>query len=310
MADMIERDAKLFEAGNYEDKGVEITEDDLDRLVDSFGDPPPPVRIEHTDTPFDGAIGVLKSISRRGRDLMGRIAFSPEAWALIDKAGARRLSVCIRRDKSALMEVSLVQHPRVASAAVFDDRLELEGALEFGEIPPECDATDKTTSGPKVPDTKEVTTMSEDVKTFTEDDVARKIAEECDRVRADAEAKFSEQLSQRDAQIAALETDRVRRDAQAVVDGFVSAGKLAPAAVPFAMAILTAPATPVTFAEEQLTIGALFSKLMEAQPAVVSFSEQGRDSGNSAASFSTDQVEFARKLGVTVEDLEKYGARA
>ena len=57
---MIEREAKLFEAGSYPDRGIEITEEDLDSIVANTHEAP--VRIEHIDTPFDGAVGVLSGL--------------------------------------------------------------------------------------------------------------------------------------------------------------------------------------------------------------------------------------------------------
>ena len=127
MPERIERIAKLFEAGDYPDKGISVTESDLDRLVSDFNEAP--VKVEHQDTPFDGAIGVLKRVWRQGKDLMGSIGFSPQAWAFIDRAGARRLSIAVTKDLSEIKEVSLVRSPRVAGAQVFDDRIELDGAL-------------------------------------------------------------------------------------------------------------------------------------------------------------------------------------
>ncbi len=127
MPEIIERIAKLFEAGEYPDKGISVTEADLDRLAEGFHEAP--VKVEHQDTPFDGAIGVLKRIWRQGKDLMGYIGFSPQAWAFIDRAGARRLSIALAKDISEIREVSLVRSPRVAGAQVFDDRIELDGIL-------------------------------------------------------------------------------------------------------------------------------------------------------------------------------------
>ncbi len=126
---LIERDARLFESGAYPDKDIEVTDDDLDGLVSNFK--PAPVKVEHGDTPFDGALGTLKSIYRKGKELWGKIGFTPPAWALIDAANARKLSVSLTRDKTSIPEVSLVKNPRIAGAQVFDDRIEIEG----GEVP-------------------------------------------------------------------------------------------------------------------------------------------------------------------------------
>lgn len=115
----IEREAKLFEAGSYPDRGVEITEEDLDRIIANSSEAP--IRIEHTATPFDGALGVLKSVYRRGRELFGRLSFTKAAWELVSEANAKRISIAIKRDKSAISEVSLVREPRIADAAVFGE---------------------------------------------------------------------------------------------------------------------------------------------------------------------------------------------
>lgn len=101
----IERDAKLFEAGSYPDRGIEITEEDLDRIIANTSEAP--IRIEHTATPFDGALGVVKSIYRKGRELFGKLSFTAQAWELINASNARRLSVAIKKDKSGIAEVSL-----------------------------------------------------------------------------------------------------------------------------------------------------------------------------------------------------------
>ncbi|MCX6345765.1 MAG: hypothetical protein NT018_11945 [Armatimonadetes bacterium] len=132
----IEREAKLFEAGSYPDRGIEITEDDLDRIIANASEAP--IRIEHTATPFDGALGVLKSVYRRGRELFGMLSFTKSAWELVSEANAKRLSVAIKRDKSGIAEVSLVCEPRIADAAVFSegeivrmDSVELSMPTEF-----------------------------------------------------------------------------------------------------------------------------------------------------------------------------------
>ena len=139
--DTIEREAKLFEAGSYPDRDVEITEEDLDRIAENTADAP--IRIEHTPTPFDGAIGVLRSVYRKGRELFGRLCFTRAAWELVKAANARRLSVALRKDKSGIAEVSLVREPRIADAAVFGEvdvvlggEVELEFEAEFAEPSP------------------------------------------------------------------------------------------------------------------------------------------------------------------------------
>jgi len=136
--DTIEREAKLFEAGSYPDRGVEITEDDLDLIAQNTCDAP--IRIEHTPTPFDGALGVVKSVYRKGKELFGRLCFTRAAWELVKAANARRLSVALKKDRSGIAEVSLVREPRIADAAVFGEvdlvlggEVDLEFEAEFAE---------------------------------------------------------------------------------------------------------------------------------------------------------------------------------
>lgn len=112
----IDREAKLFEAGDYPDKKVSITESQLTQMTENF-DLPIPVLIEHAESPLQ--IGFVTEIRQDGRELFGRIAFTKEADALMIQSGASGISVGLERDLSRLREVSLVRYPRVESARVF-----------------------------------------------------------------------------------------------------------------------------------------------------------------------------------------------
>lgn len=120
-----ERDARLLEAGSYPDKGLTVTEADLDGIVARFGAMPAgavPVKVEHRDTPLD-PLGQVRRIWREGAMLRARLAFPPDLAAFLRRRGAAKLSVGLRREPDgpgalSLAEVSLVLRPRVASAAV------------------------------------------------------------------------------------------------------------------------------------------------------------------------------------------------
>jgi hypothetical protein len=112
----IRRRAKLFEAGRYEDRNLEITPSDLSRLAQAFSNPIP-ILTEHGETPL--SLGELVEMEALGRELYGTLAFSPEAHALIERCGARALSVGLAPDLSEVREVSLVRNPRVADARLF-----------------------------------------------------------------------------------------------------------------------------------------------------------------------------------------------
>ena len=88
----IEKDAKIFEAGEYPDKQLTVTESDLDEIVGSFTEAP--VKVEHTDSPLD-PLGAVKRIWRRGRELYARLAFPQDLAAFRERRGIRKLSVAL-----------------------------------------------------------------------------------------------------------------------------------------------------------------------------------------------------------------------
>jgi hypothetical protein len=131
--EVIERDARLFAAGDYPDRGVTFTEADLDKIIQNHK--PVPICLEHVEMPIE--LGWVGRIWRKGSELFGRLAFKPKAWELIASSGARRLSAAVKRDKSGLVEVSIVRQPRVENAVIFraDARSDLhfDFNLEKGE---------------------------------------------------------------------------------------------------------------------------------------------------------------------------------
>ena len=95
----IDRRAKLFEVGEYPDKGVSVTPEML-RALDTNFDLPVPVLIEHARSPLE--LGYLTSIEVVGEELFGNVALTTEADALLAKSGARSLSVGLSGDLSSI----------------------------------------------------------------------------------------------------------------------------------------------------------------------------------------------------------------
>src|SRR5581483_10098545 len=109
--EFVERACLLFEAGEYPDKGVAITEDDLRAVAANSGERVP-VKIEHLpESPFGGALGVVTDLRVVGKQLWGTLRQPVE------------LDVAKRR----LVETSFVCRPRVKSAQVFSET----GVVEF-----------------------------------------------------------------------------------------------------------------------------------------------------------------------------------
>jgi hypothetical protein len=109
----IERDAKIFEAGRYDDKDMEVTEGDLCKIAAAHK--PVPIGYEHAGGKL--RFGWLTKVWQTGQELWGRLSFSPRAFATAKECGLNRLSVTLPRDKSRLYGVDLVESPRVGDAA-------------------------------------------------------------------------------------------------------------------------------------------------------------------------------------------------
>ena len=121
-----ERDALLLECGTYPDKGLTVTEDDLDAIVGRFSADGAPVKVEHMDTPLD-PLGRVQKIWRDGSVLMAKLLFPPDMASFLRRRGVQKLSVGLSREavglgsSLSLAEVSLVLKPRVLAAAMFGD---------------------------------------------------------------------------------------------------------------------------------------------------------------------------------------------
>jgi hypothetical protein len=122
-----ERPARLLEAGDYPDKSLSLTESDLDAIVSRFT-AGVPVKVEHTDSPLD-PLGRVQRVWREGNALLGILAFPDDLAGFLRRRGAAKLSVGLSREPLALLEVSLVLKPRVASAAFLGEHALGENSL-------------------------------------------------------------------------------------------------------------------------------------------------------------------------------------
>ena len=127
-----ERVARLLEAGDYPDKGLKLTEEDLDEIVAQFAADAPavPVKVEHVDSPLD-PLGHVKRVWREGAALFGTLAFPDDLAAFLRRRGAAKLSVGLQRAPLALREVSLVLKPRVAGAVLMSEATRMSEAARM-----------------------------------------------------------------------------------------------------------------------------------------------------------------------------------
>jgi len=112
----VDRNAKLFEVGEYSDKGLNVQSGDLLRLASSL-DAPVPVWIEHTESPLE--MGYLTDIQAAGSELFGILSLTPEADRVLETSGAKSLSLSVSKSLDRIYEVSIVGKPRIESARLF-----------------------------------------------------------------------------------------------------------------------------------------------------------------------------------------------
>lgn len=115
-AEWIERKAKLFECGEFSDRGVNVSPADLQKLASSF-DSPVPILIEHTETPL--RLGYLTDVEAIGAELFGTLALTKEANDFIEDSAAKSLSLSVSKSLDKIHEVSIVSNPRIESAKLF-----------------------------------------------------------------------------------------------------------------------------------------------------------------------------------------------
>lgn len=114
---MVVREGKVFEAGEYPDKELTVTTDDLVAAVAGFA--PVPVDLEHVPTLLDGKLGELRAVrvADDGKTLLGSVALP--RW-LSDALGSEPVKVSTTWDRvtKKLLGLALVRHPRVSDAAL------------------------------------------------------------------------------------------------------------------------------------------------------------------------------------------------
>ena len=109
-------DAKLFEAGEYPDKSYEMTPEELWAAAESFS-APVPIDLEHTPTVLDGKLGEVRSVRVDGDELRGAVAIPKWLNSLLED-GKRKVSCEWDRATKTLKKLSIVEHPRIADAAL------------------------------------------------------------------------------------------------------------------------------------------------------------------------------------------------
>ena len=227
----IVREADVFQAGDYPDKGVSVTPEDLDRLAQTDE---APVRVEHGDIEIGKAYG----FRRVGDWLKATIRVLPEAWALIERVGVKGVSIALSRDLSRIIEVSWVSRPRVAGAQLYSDGDAI--VLNLSD--------------------RRQRSMSEETNTATAAPAAETLEALRSQIGALQEA-IAKERAEREAERRAFQAERARIEVQS----YVQAGKLPPACADTVAALLATDAQ-VRFGEDEKPVATLVRQLIEALP--------------------------------------------
>lgn len=273
----VEKTARIFEAGQYPDRGITVTEADLDAIVRSFAECP--VKIEHTDSPLD-PLGTVKRIWRKGRELFATLAFPHDLASFLERRGIKRLSVGLLKEPLRLTEVSLVLSPRVAGATMFRtdtvNRRRTQIDADASEPDPDLICVHQHSSAVDSRDGEE---MNGEMSTDEKD-------------REIAELRFALRAKDVDARLAVLK----------------SQGKVVPASEAVAREILMQGDQMITFSDGEATVAEMFLRFLEAQPKVIEFGELTRGKAGTEARplLSAEEEELLAKLGISREMVDRY----
>ena len=280
----VEKDAKIFEAGEYPDKGIEVSEADLDAIIGSFEEVP--VKVEHVDSPLD-PLGTVKRIWRQGKDLFARLAFPRDLAAFLERRGVKKLSVALQKDPLRLAEVSLVLSPRVPSAAM------------FGQPPSSFAKASEDKAASSQPDSHPHPNPLPPAGERTGGTVYGNLQ---------LGGEVSELMShdERDKEIAELRFALRSKDVEAKLAELKAQGKIVPASEQYAREILLQGDGTITFGEGESTIAQMFECFLESQPKVITFGELAPGTRMSSVPLSAEEEELLEKLGITQEQIEQY----
>lgn len=128
----------IFRAGEYKDKGITVTQDHIRQIVENF-DGPVPLMSEHEDSligraiQMDGGYLVKVWAENDNTELHGEI--DTPGWLDVALRNIKKsVSVGLAAFGTKIVEISLVNYPRVADAAVYS-AFRTQAAVSFAQSP-------------------------------------------------------------------------------------------------------------------------------------------------------------------------------
>jgi len=279
------REAKLFEAAKFPERGIDFTEADLDAIIASFK--PVPVKVQHTTTPFDGKMGEVLKIWRKGKELMGQISFPEKVWAFLEHMGTKKLSVGLDYRQRRLQEVSIVQNPRVLTARVFSDSV----------VPELVCFEDNFNEGGS-------TNMSAEFSAEFQATIAAAEARGAERGRTEALNTLDEKTKGVYAENERLRRENAETATSVILAGWKAEGKMPPACEKYAKAILIDGLNLVTFSDgANMTAAEAFTQFMAYMVPMVSMGGKTEEK-TEEFSVSAEGEKVLSGLGLTAEDIK------
>jgi hypothetical protein len=300
----VNRDAKIFEAGEYPDKEFNVTEDDLDNIISNYDfAKPAPIKVEHGDSLLDGLLGGLTNIWRQGKDLFGTLSFTDEAWGLVKQIPKITLSSGVYKNKSGIKEVSLAKEPRVEDAAVFSGEECMVFNYEFDKKDEEViTLADEMTVGDALKTIKQFSSNSEEAQAImtAANEVVQYVKSTEDELKIVANS----------AKAATNELKKANCDR--LVEKFKREGKITPASESFARAIISAKPLSGSSIESNEAVSFnngtqdvsihfadAFVKFLESLSPVISFQELAKIEKQKESDMTPDMAAFYRdKMGL------------
>lgn len=129
-AGYVRRTGKIFEVGDYPDKKFSLTEAEADKAIAAFV--PLQADVEHVPTILSGKLGILRSMERRGQDILGE-ADVPEWLDEALQGTASSVSLAWDRESKQPKGWGWVLEPRVTGAALMSAYAEFSQRQEEQE---------------------------------------------------------------------------------------------------------------------------------------------------------------------------------
>lgn len=294
----VEREADLFEAGEYPDRGLTVTEEDLARLAATEAEVP--IHVEHAGGVVK--LGVVRGLQAAGRWLKGRLCLYPEANALLERLGVRGLSVAVARSLDRLYEVSVTGTPRVTGARMFSGANAEVVNFALGETPRGGQSMSEDPKGVSVEQIAALEARFAEVTAKQAELQATLTTERTAREAAEATAKAALEHAARAAFTLAVASATQR------VDQAIEAGKLPPAVKDEAVALLLGTGT-VRFADAEKPVAELFAAFLEKLPPRFGSKVSGQATTDPADGLTADQKAFFAKhfSDLKPEEIVKIG---